>query len=71
MKLKANDYASSHLIKIIREWTEMSQQDFAQSIGLTRSAIAKYEGDERNFSFATFMKICREHNIDVILEKKK
>lgn len=71
MKLKANDYNNSDLIKIIREWTELSQQDFAQSLGLTRSTIAKYERNERNYTFDTFIKICRKHNIDVILEKKK
>lgn len=32
MKLMANDYPSKEIIKIIREWTELTQNDFGKSI---------------------------------------
>lgn len=71
MKLKANDYVSKEIIKIIREWTDLSQEEFAKTIDKSYGAVKKYEQGERNYSFDTFMKICKKHNIKVTLEKDK
>ncbi len=70
MKLKANDYSSNEIIKIVREWSELTQEEFAKTIGKSYGAIKKYEQGERNFTFETFMKICKKHHINVILEKR-
>ena len=32
MQLKANNYEPQEIIKIIREWTELTQADFAKTI---------------------------------------
>ena len=70
MRLKANDYTPNDIIKIIREWTELTQSEFGKTIGKSHGSIKKYEQGERNFSFETFMKICKVHNIKVTLEKE-
>ncbi len=71
MKLKANDYKPNEIVKIIREWTELNQKNFGKSINKSYGSIKKYEQGERNFSFETFMTICKVHNIKVTLEKEK
>ena len=71
MKLKANDYKPNEIVKIIREWTELNQEDFGKTIGKSYGSIKKYEQGERNFNFETFMKMCKVHNIKIILEKEK
>ena len=43
MKLKANDYVSKEIIKIIREWTDLSQEEFAKTIDKSYGAVKKYE----------------------------
>lgn len=43
MKIKANNYKAGEIIKIIREWTEMSQTEFAKSIKRSRDSINNIE----------------------------
>lgn len=71
MKIKANDYTSSEIFKTVREWTELTQTEFGDTVGTTRSGIAKYENGDRKFTFETFLKICNKHGISIYLEKKK
>ena len=56
---------------IIREWTNLTQSEFAKSIGKSYGSVKKYESGERNFTFDTFMKICKVHNIKITIEKDK
>lgn len=69
MKINVNDYSPQELIKIVREWTELNQNDFGKTIGKSHGAIKKYESGERNFTFETLMDICKKHGIKITLEK--
>lgn len=70
MQLKANDYKPKEIVKFIREWTDLTQNDFAKSINRSRKTIEGYEYGTVNVSLATFLKMCKEHNIEVIVRKK-
>ena len=69
-KIKANDYKPEEMVKFIREWAELTQKDFAKSIDRQESTIADYEHGRIKFSYDIFLKMCKKHNIDVILYKK-
>ena len=51
-------------IKQIRKATGLTQQEFADRLGISRSNIATYETREGNISDATIKLICREFNIN-------
>ena len=70
MQLKANDYKPKEIVKIIREWTELTQKEFADSIHRSRKTIEAYEYGKVNVSLATFLKICKTHDIEIIVRKK-
>ncbi len=70
MQMRAGDYKPKDIIKIIREWTELTQNDFANSIRRSRKTIEGYEYGKINVSLATFLKICKTHDIEVIIRKK-
>ena len=70
MQMKANDYKPKEIIKIIREWTELTQYDFANSIRRSRKTIEGYEYGTINVSLATLLKICNAHDIEIIIKKK-
>ena len=70
MQIKANNYKPKEIVKFIREWTELTQNDFAKSINRSRKTIEGYEYGTINVSLATFLKMCKEHNIEVIVRKK-
>lgn len=70
MKIKANDYDEKTIMKILRELTEKTQEDFGKSIGLSKMTIQGYERGQRRYTFETLMKIARENGIDVYIEKR-
>ncbi len=70
MQLKATDYKPKEIIKFIREWTELTQNDFAKSIHRSRKTIEGYEYGTINVSLATLLKICKTHDIEIIIRKK-
>ncbi len=69
MQINGNDYNAKEIIKIIREWTELTQSDFAKSIKRSKKTIEGYEYGTRNISLSTFLKICKIHNIKIFIKK--
>lgn len=71
MKIIANNYQPKDIMRIIREWTELTQKDFGDSVGRSRDGIQKYESGKRKYTFETLMLFCEKHNIKVTIEKIK
>ena len=71
MKLKANDYKANEVMKIIREWTTLSQEKFAKEVGRSRNSINNIENDRNRIFLNDFLDICDKFDIVVTLEKKK
>ena len=65
-----NDYSTEEIIKMVREWTELNQNDFGKSIGRSRDSINNFEHGRNNMTLDEFFYICRKHHIMVILERK-
>ncbi len=70
MQLRANDYKVKDIIKILREWTELTQKEFAKSIHKSPKTIQDYEYGRANVSLSIFLNICKTHDIEVIVRKK-
>ena len=71
MKLIANDYESKDIIKIIREWTDLKQLDFGETIGRSRRTIQDYEAGITNYSVKMLLEIAKKHDIKITIESKK
>lgn len=68
--VKNKNYTKGEIIKIMREWTYKTQNEFGQCIRKSESSIQKYEADEVNYSIETLLDIAKEYNITIIFEKK-
>ena len=66
MKIKANE-----VMKIIREWTTLSQHEFAKKVGRSRNGINNIENNRNRIFLQDFLDICDKFNINVTLEKHK
>ena len=69
-KINVRDYSRGEVIKIIREWTGLTQKEFAKCIGKTRYTVAGYEENKINYGIDVLNKISKEFNIDIIIQKK-
>jgi transcriptional regulator with XRE-family HTH domain len=70
MKLNFNNYETKDVIRIIREWTGLTQKEFGKSIGKSERTIQDYESGRRRYYTETLKRICKVHNVEVTIEKK-
>ncbi|MFA5603465.1 MAG: helix-turn-helix transcriptional regulator [Bacilli bacterium] len=71
MKIIANNFEVKEIMKIIREWTELSQEDFAKSIGRkSRDGISSIEQGRAKVYLNELLKIAKKHNLIITIEKK-
>ncbi len=71
MKLTANQYESKEIFRIVREWTNLTQEQIGEQNGKKGRAWAKnIEGGKSRFYFEDFLKLCKKNGIIITLEKK-
>ncbi len=71
MKIIANDYTPKEIIRIIREWTELTQKEFGKTIHRSERGIQAFELGERNYDLNTLIQIAKVHGLKIIIEKKE
>jgi len=71
MKFKMNDYSRGEIIKIMREWTELTQTRFGERIGKSKPSIQDYELGKTNYGIDVLIKIADEFGYTITVEKKK
>ena len=59
MRLNMKDYTKGEAIRIIREWTNLTQKDFAKRIGKSKRTIEQYEAGTVNYGIEVLKKIRR------------
>ena len=68
--IKNNEYTKGELIKIMREWSEKTQKQFAKELGKSEISIQKYEADAVNYGIQTLLDLARKNHITITFEKK-
>ena len=69
--IRKNRYTKGEIMRIIREWTGLTQKQFAQDIGKSEVSVQKYEADEVNYGIETLLEIVKKHDLVITIEKKK
>lgn len=70
MKFIANNYQTKEIIRIIREWSNKTQQEFGKNINKSKDTIQSYELGRNKISLDTFMEIAKKENLIITIEKK-
>lgn len=71
MKLVANDFKPQEICKIIREWTDLTQKEFGETIHRTERSVRSLETGSRHLTVETLLTMAKAHNIKVIIEKEE
>ena len=69
-KLVANDYSIGESMKVIREWSGMTQEEFAKEFNTTKNTLSKRENDKRQIYFHTVLDYCNKTGVKIIFEKE-
>lgn len=70
MKIVANNYSPNEIIRIIREWTELTQKEFGKTIHRSEKGIQAFELGTRNYSMKTLIQIANTHGLKITIEKE-
>ncbi len=70
MKIIANNYQPNEIIKIIREWSEKTQKEFADSLNKNKNTIQSWELGRNKMTFNTLMEIAKKENLIITIERK-
>lgn len=71
MKVNLKDYGSGNFIRIIREWTGLTQKEFAERISKSERTIQEYEAGTINYNIKVLRIIEKEFDIEFTAEKKR
>lgn len=69
--IRKNRYTKGEIMRIIREWTGLTQKQFAQDIGKSEGSVQKYEADEVNYGIETLLEIVKKHDLVITIEKRR
>ena len=70
MKLNLCDYEPKDVIRIIREWTGLTQKEFGKSINKAERTIQDYESGRSRYYIDTLYMIAKVHNVEIFISKK-
>lgn len=69
MRINASKYESKDVMKIVREWTNLTQKDFGKLINKSNEWVKANESGKTNFYFKDLLQIAKLNNIDIIITK--
>lgn len=70
MQLKVKDYKNGEILKIIREWDNISQEELGKLIGKDKKTIYNYEAENFTYNMTTLRKIAEKLDLEIIIRKK-
>ena len=70
MKLVANNYEAKDIMRIVREWSTLKQEEFGKTINRSRRSVQDYEAGITNYSMSMLLDIAKKQGITITMEKK-
>ena len=71
MKINAKEYKTNEILKFIRQGLDLTQEELANKIGVSKSSIEKYEYGTTNYTFETLVKIAEKCDLNITIETNK
>ena len=71
MKFIANNYSQGEIIRIIREWTELTQKEFGKKMHRSEKGIQAFELETRNCDVKTLIQMATTFGLKIIIEKEE
>jgi DNA-binding XRE family transcriptional regulator len=70
LKIKANDYRPNEIIKIVREWTGLTQEQFGKAIHRSKHTVQSMELGRNNIYLHTLLELADQYGLTVTIEKR-
>lgn len=70
MQIICNEYRSNEILKMLREYADMTQTDFGMLINKSYKAIRLYEYGQRNYDCRYLLTILEKLNLKLIVKQE-
>lgn len=70
MELNTNKYKPKEILKFIREYTNMTQKEFAKSINKSEAWQQSNELGRTNYYFKDLIEITKKYDMEIIIKTK-
>lgn len=70
MKFDAKKYKSNDVFKFIRQGLDLTQDELARQLNISKSSIEKYEYGTVNYTFETLLNIAEKYNLKITIESE-
>ena len=67
MKLQAEGYSTEDILKILREWTGLTQKEFGKTINRSERSIQSLESGSRHCTVDTFFHFEKIHKKKLVI----
>lgn len=71
MKLDVNDYKNNEVVRILRDYSNLTQKDFAKELKKNVRTLQRYEAGDINIDLELIRKICEICDLTITIESKK
>jgi len=71
MRFNAKDYSQGDIMKILRDWTGLTQKEFSKIMNKSKRTIEQYESGKVNYNIAFLKDLSNKFGIDIVFSKKK
>lgn len=70
IQLSTSDFRANDFFKNLREALNLTQEDLAKELNISKSSIEKYERGSVNYTFETLMKFVKKHDLEILIRYK-
>ncbi len=70
MRINAKQYKANEVLKFIRQGLDLTQEELAKKIKISKSSIEKYEYGTTNYTFETLINIAKKCNLKITIESE-
>lgn len=70
MQFQATEYEPKDICRMMREWTNLTQDAFGKTIHRTGRSVRMLENGESHLTVETLLKIAKTHGIKITIEKE-
>ena len=69
MRINLKEYDQGFFIRLIREWSGLTQKEFAKLLNKSEKTIQDYESGKINYKISLLKEITEKLNISIMAEK--
>lgn len=70
MKLNVKDYQNNDVVRILREYSSMTQKEMAEKLNKSVRSVQRYESGKHKVDFSLIRDICELCDLTLTIESK-